>query len=153
VEVRKTEVVAQGWALRTYGTKVLIARADSDKLGSQDLYARHTVAVTSEGQLLGALVLGDTVHVAGAVPGQRYGYSSPEARRVRLGPLVGSPTVAEALNEQFPELGPIVGFGEVQLPNYYRKDPLYDPSFDFRSVHLQKLAEAMVRTLQDLGVR
>jgi hypothetical protein len=57
------------------------------------------------------------------------------------------------LNEQFPELGPIVGFGEVQTPNYYRKDPIYDPSFDFRSVHLQKLAEAMVRTLQDLGVQ
>jgi hypothetical protein len=147
----RTHVVAQGWAFRSYGTSIMIVPRSESVM--EDVFARHTIAVTTEGQPLVAVVLPDNlVVVAGKVSEAVSSYSNPELRRLRLGPLVGSPTVAEALNEQFPERGPIVGFHEVQTPVYYRKDPVYDPSFDFRSVHLRKLAEAMVRTLQDLGV-
>jgi hypothetical protein len=139
---------------RTYGTRNMLTPRDPDsrpgQYRSEDVFAQHTVAVTTEGQLLIVLVLRDnTVLAAGQVESD---YSTPELRRVRLGPLVGSATVAEALNEQLPERGHMVGTHGMQTPFSYSERPVYDPSFDYRSVHLQKLAEAMVRTLQDLGV-
>jgi hypothetical protein len=46
----------------------------------------------------------------------------------------------------------MVGTHVMQTPFSYSARPVYDPSFDYRSVHLKKLAEAMVRNRQELWI-